>query len=94
MMGSFNDYLMSLKDTPEYIQAKIDDDITNAIFERMEARGVSEEELSRETQIPPLWIPRILAGDVSLFDYDLCLIAHALNCDVKVEIVPKERAGE
>lgn len=89
MMGSFNDYLESLKDTPEYSCAKIEHEITDAIFRQMQECGVTEEELARRVHLPKQDVSDILSGEVSLVNFEIVRIAHALDCDVKIELVPK-----
>ena len=90
MMGSFSEYLESLKDTPEYAYAKIENEITDAIFRQMQERGVSEEELAAMAYLPKERMSDILTGEMPLVGYALACIAYALDCDVRIELVPKE----
>lgn len=94
VMGSFGEYLESLKYTPEYACAKVESEVTDAIFKQMQAQGVTEKELARRVSITEQEISDILSGDVPLFGLEIVRIAHALNCDLKIELVPKPIPGK
>ena len=96
-MGSFNDYLESLKYTVGYIQAKVQDEFANSVLAQMQRTGISKEDLIAETLMRDEFIDDMLGGNTTeplLNIEDICAIACTFDCDVKIELVPKKRAGE
>lgn len=93
-MGSFNDYLKSLKDTPEYIAAEIYDEFTESVWRIRRQKGIKQKEIAEKMGVSPSYLSKQLSGRQKLTISAICKIAHALNCDVKIELVPKESAEE
>lgn len=92
-MGSFGEYLESLKYTPEYAMAKGQDRLSDKLYILMISKGITEKDLAQKSGLSESTIDEALGGwGLSL--NALYRIADALDYAVKIELMPKERAGE
>ena len=90
-MGSFGDYLESLRDTPEYIAAGLYDEFTESVWSIRRQKGMKQKDIAEKMGVSPPYLSKQLSGKQKLTISAICKIAHALDCDVKIELVPKER---
>ena len=89
-MGSFSDYLESLKNTPEYMAACISEAFSESVWRIRRRQHMTQKDIAVKAGFRPSYVSEILSGRRKLSVEAVCKIAHALNCDVKFEIVPKE----
>ena len=84
-----------LKDSPVYLQAKMLNDLANSIFAQMVEKGITVKELAERAGFSEDFIVE-LVSDCRLTDIlslgEYAKIAHALDCDVRIELVPMKEA--
>ena len=54
---------------------------------------MKQKDIAEKMGVSPPYLSKQLRGRKKLTISAICKIAHALNCEVKIELVPKERAG-
>jgi transcriptional regulator with XRE-family HTH domain len=89
--GWFDGLLESVKDDPKYRLEKLMLEITEKICTRMEELGMNRKGLAEKIGISSPGITKILRGSSNFKLKTLLTIADALESEIKVDFVAKEK---
>ena len=85
MSGTFNDYLQSLKNSPEYWEQAPRDDFSDALFMIMNEKNMLQKNVAARAELSPAVICHALNGD-SILLKTMCRIAYALGYRVRIRL--------
>jgi transcriptional regulator with XRE-family HTH domain len=77
----------------DYRIEQVIDEITEAIVEHMERKGLSRREFAAAMGVSPARVTRLLRGNQSFSLATLVLIADAMECDLSIALIPKDSAS-
>lgn len=69
-------------------------EVSEMIYRIMDGEGVSNAEMAARLNTSRAYITKVLQGTANFTLESLYKIAHALNCDLKFKMVPKEEAWQ
>lgn len=78
-----------LRNTSAYQVEGLKVELAEQLYQAMQEQNISNAELARRLNTSRAYITKILQGDVNFTLETLGGIAHALNCEFRVELKPK-----
>jgi transcriptional regulator with XRE-family HTH domain len=69
-------------------------EITEQIFEKMNAMGMSKSQLASKINASAPYITKLLRGKTNFTAESIVKVANALNCDVEVRLVPRTNSTD
>lgn len=90
---NFDDLYREAETRDEYWIAGIVQELTEEIFRLMEEQKLSRAELARRLGTSPAYVTKILRGNANFTLASLVKLSRALQADLRVELVPRKKAG-
>lgn len=88
----FNEKLKEFKDDIEFRLEGVILELTEKICKRMEEKNINRSELASLLQVSPAFVTKILNGTSNFTLKTMMLLADALECQLSIDLKPKEHA--
>lgn len=90
-MTTFKDLYKSVKDTPEYLAAGVQMDVALIVESLMDQKDISRTALAKSMGCSKPYITKALRGDANFSLLTLAKLAHALDSELKVQILSRQQ---
>jgi transcriptional regulator with XRE-family HTH domain len=92
MVNAYRNFLRDIKQTLDFRVAGVQNKFAVDVENLMKRAGLKQKELAEKLDVKPAYVSRVLRGESNLSIKSLVKLADALNSEVNIGLIPRERS--